>query len=353
MKENFLIYGCNGYTGKLISEHAAQLGLKPILAGRDAAKVEALANELNLTFRVFDLSDEQQVIDNISDVKIVLHCAGPFKFTSKVMAAACIKAKTHYLDITGEYDVFESLFALDAQAQDAGIMIMPGVGFDVVPTDCLALYLKGKIPGVDTLELALIMQGGGISHGTAITVAENLGESGMIRKNGKLEPVPNGTLIKEIKLLKGKKKNAVAIPWGDISTAYRTTGIPNITVYNALPQTVINNMKRANRIAFLLKWRPVKNFIINRIKARPAGPDAEAREKSTTLVWGEVRNSFGAYARALIELPEGYTLTALTAVKIVQNILAQEPPHGTKTPAGVYGADFILQFDKVNRVDLK
>jgi len=353
VKENFLIYGCYGYTGKLISEHAKVIGLNPILAGRDSNRVESLAKELNLSFRVFDLKDEQKVIDNIVDVKVVLHCAGPFRYTSKMMAKACMKAKTHYLDITGEFDVFESMFDLDKAAKAAGVLLMPGVGFDVVPTDCLALYLKGKIPGVDTLELALMMRGGRISHGTAITVAENLGESGMRRVDGKLEQVDNGTLIKEIKLQDRKKYKAVAIPWGDISTAYRTTGIPNITVYNCLPEKVISSMKMSNRIGFILRWRPVKNFIINRIKKRPAGPNEEERKNSTSVVWGEVKNLFGASARAMLELPEGYTLTALTAVKIAQNILDKEPPHGTHTPAGVFGADFILQFDKVQRIDLK
>ena len=352
MKENFLIYGCYGYTGKLISEHAAQLGLKPILAGRDAARAEALAKELNLPFRVFDLNDEQQVITNISDVKVVLHCAGPFRYTSKVMTAACMKSKTHYLDITGEFDVFESMFNLDKAAKAAGVLLMPGVGFDVVPTDCLSLYLKNKIPNVDTLELALMMRGGRISHGTAITVAENLGESGMVRRNGKLEKVENGTLLRQIKLQDKKSYTGVAIPWGDISTAYRTTGIPNITVYNCLPPKVIKSMKMSNRIGFILRLRPVKNFIINRIKQRPAGPNETERQNSTSVVWGEVKNASGAGVRAMLELPEGYTLTALTAVKIAQNIVEKEPPHGTHTPAGVFGADFILQFDKVKRIDL-
>ncbi len=350
--ENILIYGCYGYTGKLISEHAVSEGLKPILAGRDAEKTKAEAAKLGLPFRVFDLANAASIEENLKDIKVVLHCAGPFKFTAKAMATACLKTKTHYLDITGEFDVFEYMFGLSDKAKAAGILLMSGVGFDVVPTDCLALYLKNKIPAADHLDLALMMRGGGISHGTAITVAENLGESGWVRRNGKLEKVPNGTLIKNIKLDK-KRRDGVAIPWGDISTAYRTTGIPNITVYNILPPSVISAMKRSNYIGFLLRWRPIRNFIIKRIKSRPAGPDEETRKTSGSMVWGEVTNALGANARAMLELPEGYTLTALTAVKIVQNILANEPPHGTHTPAGVYGADFILQFDKVKRVDLK
>ncbi len=353
MKEGILIYGCYGYTGKLISEFAAEQKLPVILAGRDASKVQELADKLNLPYRSFDLNEEQTVVENIRDVKVVLHCAGPFKFTSKVMATACIKAQTHYLDITGEFDVFESLFAMDKRAKDAGVLLMPGVGFDVVPTDCLALYLKGKIPGADTLELALMMKGGRISHGTAITVAENLGESCIVRRNGKIEKIPNGTLVKQIKLEDRRKKDVVAIPWGDVSTAYRTTGIPNITVYNYLPEKVVSSMKFSNHIGFILRWRPVKNLIIQRIKKRPAGPSDEERKTSTSVVWGEVKNMFGASVRAMLELPEGYTLTALTALKIAQNVLEKEPPHGTLTPAAVFGADFILQFDKVKRIDLR
>ncbi len=331
---------------------AAQQQLPVILAGRDIEKTKALATQLNLPYVVFDLKNEADTERALANVKVVLHCAGPFRYTAEPMAKACLKTKTHYLDITGEYDVFEKLFGMDQQAKNAGILIMPGTGFDVVPTDCLALYLKNKIPGVNTLELALMMKGGSLSHGTAITVAENLGDNTLVRRDGELEEIPNGSLIRSVLLPNNRRKKGVAISWGDISTAYRTTGIPNITVYNCLPDQVIKSMKWSNYLGFILRTRVVKNFLIKRIKNRPAGPNDEMREKATSAVWGEVRNEFGANYRAMIELPEGYTLTALTALKIAQNVLQTEPPHGTRTPAGVFGADFILQFDKVKRIDL-
>src|SRR5436190_13874240 len=155
MKEGLLIYGCYGYTGKLISEHAVEVGFKPILAGRDEQKTRALAEKLGLSWRVFDLDDEAKVTENLRDFKVVLHCAGPFMFTSEVMAKACIKAKTHYLDITGEISVFEKIFRMDKRAIEAGILLMAGTGFDVVPTDCLALYLKEKLPSAESLAMAL------------------------------------------------------------------------------------------------------------------------------------------------------------------------------------------------------
>ena len=351
MKEGFLIYGCYGYTGKLISEMAAKAGMKPVLSGRDEQKVTALARSLNLDYVVFGLDNEQTVIDNIKDFKVVLHCAGPFIYTAKVMAGACIKAKTHYLDITGEYQVFEGIFKLNDAAAQAGVMLMSGVGFDVVPTDCLALYLSEKLGNVDSLELALYMKGGKLSHGTAITIAENLGDATVIRRDGKLVKVPNAKLIRSVDI-GGEEKQSVAISWGDISTAFRTTGIPNITVYNILPQKLIDGMKLSNYFGFIMKLRPVKNFMINRIKKRPAGPDEAQRTASSSIVWGEVRNKVGGLQRAMLTLPEGYTLTALTALKIVELVLEKDPPSGSKTPAQVFGKDFILQFPGVKRKDL-
>lgn len=351
MKEGFLIYGCYGYTGKLISEMAAKAGMKPVLSGRDEKKVAALAQSLNLEYNAFDLDNEQNVAEKIKDYKVVLHCAGPFIYTATVMANACIRAKTHYLDITGEYQVFERIFKLNDAAVQAGVMLMPGVGFDVVPTDCLALYLKEKLGNVLYLDLALYMQGGGLSHGTAITIAENLGDACVARRGGKLVKFPNAKLKRLIKI-REEEKTGVAISWGDISTAYRTTGIPNITVYNILPQKLIDGMKLSNYIGFFLRLRPVKNYIINKIKKRPAGPDEAQRKSSTSVVWGEVRNKIGGNERAVLYLPEGYTLTALTSLKIVELVLEKEPPHGSKTPAGVFGKDFILQFEGVRRKDI-
>ncbi len=235
MKEGLLIYGCYGYTGKLISEHAVKLGLKPTLAGRDEKRVKSLANELKLPFLVFDLADEQNIIEKIRNFKVVLHCAGPFMFTSELMANSCIKSKTHYLDITGEISVFEKIFRMDTAARESGVLLMAGVGFDVVPTDCLALYLKEKLPDANSLEMALLQKGGKLSHGTAITVAENIAEGCAVRRHGKIVKILAGELTRVIDF-GDKKRKTVAIPWGDVSTAYRSTGIPNITIYNYVPQ---------------------------------------------------------------------------------------------------------------------
>ncbi len=352
MKDKLLIYGCNGYTGTLISRLAKKQGLEPILSGRNEAAVKKLAEELGLSYVAFDLADISVADSALKDVKVVLHCAGPFMYTSKQMIQACLRNKAHYLDITGEISVFEGAHKQDDAAKKAGVMVMSGVGFDVVPTDCLSLYLKGEMPDATALELCLMSKGGRLSHGTAITIAEGLGNPSAIRKDGKIIPTKSGYTTREIDF-GFTKKIAVEIPWGDVSTAFYTTGIPNIRVYNALPKQLITSMKLSNWIGPILRMRWVKNRAIANIKQKPAGPDDKERETAQSFVWGEVKNSSGAIKRAMLTLPEGYTLTAETAVEIAKRALDNNfVETGFKTPAAVFGAGFIKEFAGVSLKDL-
>lgn len=352
MINHWMIYGCYGYTGKLITEHAASLGMKPVLAGRKHERVKELAEKYGFDYRVFDAEKSDDIVKNLQGVKVLLHCAGPFRYTVDPMVKACIANGTHYLDITGEFDVFEKIFRHDDEAKRAGIILMPGVGFDVVPSDCLANYLKEKLPTANNLELALYTQGSRFSHGTAITVVENMGEGCTVRRNGKLTSIPSGSLTRPIKILQ-KSLIGVSIPWGDISTAFRSTRIPNITVYQILPPKMISNMKLSHHLGFLLRNRWVKNFLISRIKKGPAGPDKEQRQKAVTYIWGEVKNKLGVEKRALLQLPEGYTLTYLTAVESVRRLLNDEVKlRGALTPAQAFGSQYILSFEGTKITDL-
>ena len=347
-KNTFLLYGANGYTGQLIARMAAEYGLSPILAGRTESSLQIMASSLNFPFKVIDLSNSTALEKVLSEVAVVVHAAGPFQHTSKKMIEACLKTKTHYLDITGEISVFEQAKQYDNKALEAGIMLMPGVGFDVVPTDCTALYLKNLLPDATHLKLAFAMVGGKLSHGTATTMAENLGEGGAVRENGIIIRKPLGH--------KGfwvdfgiKKMFVMCIPWGDISTAFTTTGIPNIETYTgASPKTF-----------YLLKWQFLFNWFLrtsfartkakNKIKHNPAGPTDEMRAKSISFVWGEVINSVGEKKAARLKCPEGYTLTAISSLLITKKVLEGNFKAGYQTPAAAYGADLVLEIPGVSR----
>lgn len=346
--DRFLLYGANGYTGQLIAKMAAGYGLTPVLAGRNETALRSLAGSLNLSYKVFELSDKEALHEALKDVSLVLHAAGPFHHTAKKMMKACLATQTHYLDITGEIAVFEKAKKYDQKAKDAGIMIMPGVGFDVVPTDCTALYLKQQLPDATHLKLAFVMLGGKLSHGTATTMAENLGEGGVVRKNGMLEKKPLGH--KGFWLDIGIKKMFVmCIPWGDVSTAYTTTGIPNIETYTGASHKTYSLLKWQFLYNWLLRTSLVRNLAKKKIKQKPAGPSDEMRAGAKGFVWGEVTNAAGEKKSVRLQCPEGYTLTAISSLLITKKVLEGNLTTGYQTPAGMYGADLVMEIPGVVR----
>lgn len=342
VKNKWVIYGSYGYTGGLITEIAATAGKPVVLSGRNEEKLKAQSAAYELPYQKADLASDAEMDALLKDAVLVLHCAGPFKFTYKKMLQACMRNQCHYLDITGEIEVFEGAKAMDAKLKAAGIMAMPGTGFDVVPSDCLALHLKEKMPDATHLELAFMGVGGSMSHGTALTMAENLDKGGAIRKNGKIEVVPTAFEVKKIDY--GKRPfSSMTIPWGDVSTAHFSTGIPNIKVFTAMPPSAITWAKRSNHMGFLLKRTLIKNLVKKYIDSRPAGPNAEARKKGKSLLWGEVTNALGNKMAARLTTPEGYTLTAATAWLIAGKVADGNFKIGYQTPSNAYGSALILE----------
>lgn len=347
----FMIYGASGYTGKLIAEEAAALGFKPILAGRNEAKIKPLADHLGFDFKIFDLEDEKTLDAALSEITVVLHCAGPFKFTARPMMQACLRTQTHYLDITGEIEIFEYAHYLDTAAKKAGIMLMPGVGFDVVPTDCLGQYLKKQLPDATFLELGFAGTGkAGWSKGTASTAVVNLGKGSAERRNGKIEIVPLGhkTLWKAFR---GKKMFFMSIPWGDVSTAFHSTGIPDIITYSGINPNQYKWIRLQKYFNWLLGMPFVKKMALSRLQKGPAGPTDEERSTSGTFVWGAAKNESGEMKKASLVTPNGYTLTVLSSLLITQKVLKGNLKPGFQTPSMAYGGDLVLEVEGVIRED--
>jgi short subunit dehydrogenase-like uncharacterized protein len=345
----YLIYGANGYTGALIARMAVARGHRPVLAGRSAGPINALASELGLSAQVFSLDDASALAAGLEGIAAVLHCAGPFAHTAERMAEGCLRHGAHYTDVTGEIGVFEALARLDGRARAAGIMLLPGVGFDVVPSDCLAVHLHRRLPGANRLALGF-QTAGGVSHGTATTVVENLARGGAVRRNGALTRVPACWRTRTIDFGRGPTV-AMTIPWGDVSTAWHSTGIANIEVYMAAPPAARLFARLSRGLGGLLARPAVQRWLKRRIDARPAGPSDEQRARGVSLLWGEARDEQGGRVVSRLRGPEGYTLTALTALAVLECVLAGDLSPGFQTPGRVYGPDFILGIPGVERTD--
>jgi len=347
----FLIYGSYGYTGQLIVNRAIEEGLRPILAGRNEKKLRAQAEPSNLEYRPFALSETAKLDSALNEVEAVLHCAGPFVHTYGQMAEACLRTRRHYVDISGEIPGFEVLAAMDSQAKEAGIMLLPGAGFDVVPSDCLAAHMKQRLPAATHFRLFVRGVGAGVSKGTAKSAIENMHRQGMIRRDGKLVKVPPAWNVREQDFGRGYTK-VVSVGWGDVSTAYHSTGIPNIETYFAFPESIINLMRLMRVAGPLLYNRPVKSILKFLVNSFVKGPEEAKRRSASVIFIGEATNPNGGRAVSKLTTPEAYNCTVLTALEIMKRIANGGVKTGFQTPSLAYGANFITQFRGVKRENL-
>lgn len=339
-KRSWMIYGANGFTGALAARVGKARGEQPILAGRNAEALSRLGKELDLPVRVFDLSSGDEVARHLVDVGAVLCCAGPFKRTSEVMLAACEKSHTHYIDITGELDVFEWVHARSERWKTAGIVALPGAGFDVVPSDCLAAMLKRDRPGATRLRLGFKSSHGKMGPGTGKTMYDALVNGARVRREGKVVAMPSRDMVARFAFEGGREESAVAVSWGDVSTAYHSTGIPDIECFIGLPENAIDGVKRMPKAQKLLAHPFVQKMVERQIDRFVKGPTERERKTGHMFLVGEARDASGTTTRRMV-LPDGSEFTADAAVEITLRVLRGEVAPGAQTPSLAFGADFV------------
>jgi short subunit dehydrogenase-like uncharacterized protein len=337
----WLLYGANGYTGRLIAAQAAARGMTPILAGRQQAKIEPLAERLGCPWRVFSLDSRDDIEQNLDDVAAVLHCAGPFHATAQPMIEACLEVGVHYLDITGEFDVIEWASSLGDRAEAAEIVVLPAVGFDVVPSDCLAATLAAALPDADHLLLAFAGDAS-LSHGTAQTVWRQIRLGGCVRRDGQLVRAPIGGDFLDLPFASGARP-AMTIPWGDVASAYHTTGIPNIEVRIGVPRRRAAAVRRWRWLLPVASLPPVQALGRWWIRRTVQGPGQAELSNGRIEFFGRASHRSGQVAEALLLTPNGYQLTADAALSVLEAVLEGRVGPGFHTPARALGADFVRQ----------
>ena len=355
-----LIYGAYGYTGELVAEEAVSRGIDVVVAGRDQRQVSDLAGRLGCEGRSFDLEDGVEsdsagaisgsVGAQIGDADAVLNCAGPFVHTYRPLIEACLATETHYLDVTGELPVFEAIAARDAEAAAAGVCLLPGVGFDVVPTDCLASHLHDRLPAATELRLGFDPTGS-FSRGTLATAIEQFDAGGKRRKDGEIVDVPIGEGRRRIDFGRGER-TAVLAPMGDLSTAYRSTGIENVAVYLALPGAAGVALRVGRFLSPILGAEPVKRGLQRLVRATVTGPSNKQRETGVSYIWGEATDG-NRTVTSRLKTPETYALTVDAATTAAQRVLdsplggEDKPAAGFQTPATAFGPEFVLELEGV------
>jgi short subunit dehydrogenase-like uncharacterized protein len=317
--QSWMLYGASGYTGTLIARHAHERGHRPLLAGRSTAGITALAGQLGLPHRVLNLDDPAALSAALDGVDLVLNAAGPFLHTAAPLAEACLAAGAHYLDIGNELQVFLALYDLDQRAQRAGVAVIPGTGFGVVATNCLARYLSAAVGGAQHLDVAARAATARPGPGIAASVRENLPYGGWTRRAGHLHSQPLGSGMTTITLPDGPC-HVMPFPTGDLEAAFRATGAPDITAYSPVP-------------------------------ADPAAADPRApTDDYRSFGWARATGPDGAVAEAVLQTGESYAFTAAASIRAVEETLARSP-RGALSPATAFGVDFILTIPGTTRID--
>jgi short subunit dehydrogenase-like uncharacterized protein len=352
MAEPWMIYGATGYTGRLVVEEAVRRGHAPVLAGRDGARLAQLAGPLGLEHRAVSLNDPPRLARALAGIRVVLNAAGPFAATAAPLAAACLAAPAHYLDLAGEIEVFAALRRLDGEARRRGVLLLPGAGFVVVPSDCLAAHVARRLPTAHWLRLA-ISRSPFLSRGSARTVVELIGGGAQVRKEGRMTRLPWSRLARRIDFGTGDgPRPSLVLSWADVYTAYFTTGIANIEVcveVSPWEEMAFQAGRFGSRLLGTAAWQ---RLLRAQVEMLPAGPSPAERARHRRVVLAVVGDALGRRAAARLETPDSYTLTATAAVAAVERTLGGLAPGGFQTPAAIYGADFVLGLPGVVREDL-
>lgn len=320
MNGRLLVYGATGYTGQLAARRAVEIGLDIVVAGRDPGRVTALAAELGVEARTFEAGD---ALDALNDIDCVLNVAGPFRHTARPLMEACLAASVHYLDTTAEFDTFTLAESLDSRATRAGIMLMSGTGWDVVPSDCLALHTARRATQPEKLTIALRVTGG-FSRGSLASASgiEDLGT--LVRRSGDLTRLETAT-PRTFDFGNGPEKCA-PMPMGDLITAPRSTGLGDIDVYlgtdDGFPAGTTD------------------------------GPTAEERARGHYYALAEVTGRDGRVARSLVTTPTGYTFTQHSSIEIARRVLDGHFTAGYQTPASAYGPELVTAIAGTTITDL-
>ncbi|MEP6652161.1 MAG: saccharopine dehydrogenase NADP-binding domain-containing protein [Myxococcales bacterium] len=343
-----MLYGATGYTGRLLAHAARDRGMRPILGGRNERHLGELASSLGLEHRV--AATDSGLAAALDGVGVVLNAAGPFTRTALPLARACLTRRAHYLDLSGEIDMIEAVRAIGPQAAEAGVMLMTSVGFDVVPSDCLAAHVAARVPGAR--RLAIGVSGlDVVSRGSVHTLIDQVGQGIKVRRDGVIVTTAPGALERSFDF-GGGNASSLAVSWGDVASAFYTTGIPNIEVY-CRATAALRALLVGNRLfGPVLKTAPGKSWLAFHAAMLPDGPSAEERARHGTVIVAEADDGAGRVARSRLRAPDAYTFTCSTALAIAERVLSGDFEPGFQTPGRVYGADFPLSFAGVSREDL-
>lgn len=336
MKNKILIYGALGYTGNLFVTRALDKEL-PMVLGARKEKVREIAEAIGSEYRIFEIKNTADILPFLSDVFLVVNFANIQFSLNKALIEACIQSGTHYIDLGSEYYDISEVHKYHEASIASGSMLMPGYGFNLVPTDIAADIAHQFLPDANELIFGFAAIGES-SRGTVKSVLRDATRKGFFRKDGKLQAI--APAVEEIQFAAdGRQYTLVNNPlMGEVITAWEGTKIPSIKTYSYFPWILVQFMKgRLNWLRkFLLKYAGL--FF-------PAGPTEKQLRSGYSYSWVEAKN---ADKKVLITIkgPEAYLFTVQIIQQLIRQLVKGKVSSGFIRPA-FFGRELIESVEGV------
>ncbi|MGU3502477.1 saccharopine dehydrogenase family protein [Mycobacterium sp. C31M] len=343
MTGRIVVFGATGYTGGLVLDALLRRGIRPVLAGRGADRLTALAQRCGgLDYRVADVNDPASIGALIDAGDVLVTTVGPFSQFGHPVAHAAAEAGAHYIDSTGEVGFVRDLHQrLDTRARATGTTIVPAFGYDYVP-GILAGSLAARAAGplMRSLDIGYFAIGSlrnGLSHGTRTTMAEGLVLPAPAWRSGRLVDDTTARTVQNF-TVRGQQRSAFLVSGTEVLfLPAQLPGVESVTVYNGWFPQFSRAIQALSRIANTTVKLPGGRTLVDAIAARTVGgqggPDAAERARTLSHVVAVAGNESGEIlADVHLEGPSPYTLTAELMAWAAQRLAT-----GAAAAAGVVG----------------
>lgn len=320
------VYGASGFTGKLVVAELARQGIEPVLAGRDPARLRAVAGRIGAETRTAGIDDPDALRRAFQDCAAVINCVTPFDSFGEPVLRAAIAAECHYVDTSGEQGYLARIFDTYAeQAERAGVTVLPAMTDDGLPGDLIASLTAARLGDVDAdadaITIADLRVPGGASRGTARTALSNAEEfagGGLLYENGRF--------------LAGRPAGPMTItpPGSTEPVAVARFPLPGVVT---VPRHVA-----ARRVEGVLRAEVAGIFTAitaELVDSMPEGPDEDARRAGRWLMMAQATSADGRRARGVVHGTDVYGSTAVIAVEGARRLAAGAAKPGVLAPAQV------------------
>jgi short subunit dehydrogenase-like uncharacterized protein len=346
-----ILLGATGYTGRLIAERLAKGAVETVLAGRSAAALGALADELGGAFATATVRlDEPSTIATLLDPgDVLVSTVGPFIQVGDVAVQAAIERGAHYVDTTGEAPFVRRLFESPA-AQPAAGALVTAMGFNYAPGNlagALAMeHASDSAYGpVDALEIGYFLTGparGELSGGTVESAAGVLMSPGFGWRDGKLITERCGARTRSWQVA-GHPVPAMTLGSSEAITLPQLyPELDTVDVYQGGLGAATPVVAQVSRLAPVPGARRIVDTLNGLIAhLTPSGPDAAARARAGTYVVAVAYSRAGhVMSEVALHGPSVYDVTAdLTAWAAQRAAEGEVNGSGPLGPVQAFGLD--------------